>query len=74
MTTSARAPLVLAVLALIGAAGCAPLPPWQRGTLRRPAMQPPSDPLEAAMDAHVHATREGFEGASSGGGVACGCN
>ncbi len=62
------------LLAGLLAMGCAPLKPWERGKLMQRCMQPALDPLEVAMDARVHHTRESAQGASAGGGPSCGCN
>ncbi len=55
-------------------AGCAPVRPWERAALTERCMAPALDPLEASLDAHVHATREGIQGATGAGAAACGCN
>ncbi len=54
--------------------GCATVEPWQRGRLMQRCMQGSLDPLETAMDLHVHRTREAIMGAAAGGGASCGCN
>lgn len=63
---------VLATASLVG--GCAPVRPWERGALLARCMAPSLDPLETAMDLHVHTTRESAQGAVVGAGAACGCN
>lgn len=65
---------ILVMLGLLLLAGCRTVPASQRGTLLEPAMQPPSDPMEVAMDAHVHETREAAAGGTAVGGPSCGCN
>lgn len=69
---------VLATLLLVaigvGLEGCATLAPWERGQLQQRCMQHSLDPLETAMDLHVHRTRESILGAAAGGGASCGCN
>ena len=54
--------------------GCATLQPWERGVLMQRCMQQSLDPLETAMDLHMHRTREAMSGAAAGGGASCGCN
>lgn len=63
-----------AVAASVASAGCAPLPPYARGALMERCMVAPLSELELGHDAHVHATREGMDGATGHGGPACGCN
>lgn len=55
-------------------AGCVGARPWERETLAQPGMQLEPDALAASMLEHVHAYREGSEGAAGGGGGGCGCN
>ena len=66
--------LVLVALMVVTAAACAPLPAWQRGLLLSKARQDPADPDADAFDAHVTSIHETAAGASSAGGVSCGCN
>lgn len=65
---------VLLLGALAGVGGCRSVPAHQRGALLDPSMQPPSDPMETSMDAHVHETREAAAGGTAVGGPSCGCN
>lgn len=65
---------VLAILLALNLPGCARVQPWQRGTTMKRTMQPPPDPLEVAMDAHMHENREAMAGARYGRGASCGCN
>lgn len=65
---------LLVCIVLLGTGCIHEVPAWQRSALQSRCMQDPLDPLEASFDAHVHATREGTLGATSGGGSACGCN
>lgn len=71
MSRSIAAGAILISLLLMG---CRTVPASQRGTLLEPAMQPPSDPMEVVMDAHLHETREAAAGATAVGGPSCGCN
>lgn len=61
-------------LVIVLLTGCAPLKPWERGEIVARCMQATGDPLEAAMDQHVHATRESARGAAGAEGASCGCN
>jgi hypothetical protein len=61
-----------ALLAL--SAGCAPVKPWQRGTLADAIMRPDRDPLAASLIAHVYFSREAASGGRTVGGAGCGCN
>lgn len=65
---------IAALVFLASLAGCARLRPWERGPLMERCMVATPDPLEAALDAHLHATREGIQGASGAGAASCGCN
>jgi hypothetical protein len=61
-------------LALASAAGCAAVPPWQRGLLAKQKMQIAPDPLSALHEQHVYEYREGSTGGYGSGGGGCGCN
>jgi hypothetical protein len=63
---------VVVLLAL--AVGCAPVKPWQRGTLADPIMQANRDPLGQSLIDHVYFSREAAWGGRSVGGAGCGCN
>lgn len=65
---------VMAVTALVAAAGCAVVPKNRRQHLADPTMQPDEDPLRDKMHAKIHMAREGAaggDGEPAGGG--CGC-
>jgi hypothetical protein len=65
--------LAVAWLALV-AAGCANVPPYQRGYLARPDMALEASPgTTRALDKTFAAKEAAFGGASVGGG-GCGCN
>lgn len=72
--TTRRALRLLFAIAALATVGCTTVPPSARGTLQKRSMQPPTDPLELAMDAHVHENREAQVGARYGRGASCGCN
>ncbi|MFO0670226.1 MAG: DUF4266 domain-containing protein [Polyangiaceae bacterium] len=67
-------PLVLlgAFLAIASTVACAPVAPYERGTLAHPTMT--TDEVSTALDAHVRAVSEGASGGLGGGGGGCGCN
>ena len=65
-----------AVAAASISSGCSSLgvKPWQRDVLARPEMQLDSDPLDAAIDDHMHFSKEASSGGRSFAGGGCGCN
>ncbi|MCC6213333.1 MAG: DUF4266 domain-containing protein [Polyangiaceae bacterium] len=68
--TLARA---LSVAGLLVASACGGyVPPYQRGRVVQPTMQP-KPPLDSAFDEHVADLRESAIGASAGEGASCGC-
>ena len=78
---SPRSGLVLALCfaALMGAVGCAHLPPppiqpWQREHLSKRAMRFDADPLESRFRQHMFGSREAADGGYSQPGGGCGCN
>jgi len=65
---------VLALAALLGAAGCAIVPQNRRAALADPLMKFDEDSLEAHKKSKFYSTREGAaggDGTPAGGG--CGC-
>lgn len=78
MKTSPRLPavalvtLVAAVLGAFAAGGCAPVAPYERGTLAHPTMT--TEDVASALDDHVRGVSEGANGGLGGGGGGCGCN
>jgi len=71
---SSRSRIVAALLLAAGAAACAPVQPWQRGTLARNDMQLEPDPLQTGLDEHVYFSKEASSGGRGFGGGGCGCN
>ena len=63
--------LLIVSLAALGVA-CAPVAPYERGTLAHPTMT--TEDLSTGLDAHVRAVSEGASGGLGGGGGGCGCN
>jgi hypothetical protein len=63
---------VAALLALAG--GCAPVKPWERGTLADPIMRADRDPIAQGLIDHVFFSREAASGGRTVGGGGCGCN
>ncbi|GIX21821.1 MAG: hypothetical protein KatS3mg121_0604 [Gammaproteobacteria bacterium] len=61
------------VILLALAAACAPVKPWQRGTLARPQMAV-GHPIDDAFDDHVYFSKEAASGGRSFAGGGCGCN
>ncbi len=59
---------------LILISGCAPVKPWERGTLAKPEMQFGSDALNDAYDDHIYFSKEASSGGRGFGGGGCGCN
>jgi hypothetical protein len=61
-------------VALLAAAGCTPLAPWERGTLAKPAMALDPNSAQSAMRTHVRISREAASGGGATSGGGCGCN
>ena len=66
--------LVVAAGAIAGAAGCAPVKPYQREILARRYMTFHDDPDEETLDLHMLEAREGSTGGYGSAGGGCGCN
>jgi hypothetical protein len=71
-SSSCRIAVGLLAALFLGAAGCAPVAPYERGTLAHPTMT--TDDISTGLDAHVRAVSEGASGGLGGGGGGCGCN
>ena len=74
MNPTAKRAMGIAVLTIMGLAGCATVEPWDRDVLARPDMQIVSDPDEAAADEHIYFSKEASSGGQGFGGGGCGCN
>ena len=64
--------VTLSVLLAAASIACAPVAPYERGTLAHPTMTP--EDVAIGLDGHVRAVSEGASGGLSGGGGGCGCN
>jgi len=64
--------LLLLVALLPGA--CAPVRPWERGTLAHRCMQAAPQPSRALLREHVMNVREAAQGGLGGAGAGCGCD
>jgi hypothetical protein len=62
----------IAIATSLAASACAPVAPYERGTLAHPTMT--TEDLSTGLDAHVRAFSEGASGGLGGGGGGCGCN
>ena len=65
--------IAAALIASIGAAGCASVQPWQRGRLADECMMFDPDTGQTAYAAHWQESREGSAGGSGVQGGGCGC-
>lgn len=63
--------LPLALLALLAAAGCADVAPWQRAKLAHPTM---SEQGQSPAREHMLAVQEGASGGTVSTASGCGCN
>ena len=73
MKTSIVAMTLLAtLLGALAFAGCAPVAPYERGTLAHPTMT--TEDVATGLDEHVRGVSEGASGGLGGGGGGCGCN
>lgn len=66
--------VVTGLALLLAAAGCAPVAPYERGTLARRSMQIGGDADLTFGEEHSRAYREGSTGGGSARGGGCGCN
>jgi hypothetical protein len=69
---------LLAPVAMLTLAACAPIEPWvkpyEREHLADPIMSMDPDPVSSAYMDHVFEVREGASGATGGAGGGCGCS
>ncbi len=64
----------LVIAALLGAAGCVSVAPYEREALARPQSDITSEAQASEFRAHVHDSREGATGGLGSTGGGCGCN
>lgn len=64
--------VVIALLLLVGAAGCVRVAPYERGALAKPSMT--TSDLAPPSEEHVRAVHEGAVGGGFSAGGGCGCN
>jgi hypothetical protein len=71
-----RSSALCIMLGVVLISGCSSIgvKPWQRDVLVREEMQLDSDPLDAAIDAHLYFSKEASSGGRSFAGGGCGCN
>jgi hypothetical protein len=65
---------ILIFLAVLAAAGCATVAPYERERLAKRDMQLDRNPDATAGEQHAAAYREGSTGAMGSSGGGCGCN
>lgn len=64
----------VSALALLALAGCATVPPWEKGTLAKPVMSVEDPPQEKQQKLRTYGAKEGGAAATGVGGGGCGCN
>jgi hypothetical protein len=69
-----RAALFSFTLALVLAAGCTHVAPYEREALASPSMDREAEAAETSFRAHVQDSREGATGGHGSTGGGCGCN
>lgn len=70
-----RAAIGIGLLAGLSAcAGFAPVQPWEKGVLAKPAMRFDGDALDIRFVEHTYSSKEGASGGAGVGGGGCGCN
>ncbi|MFT2089969.1 DUF4266 domain-containing protein [Paraglaciecola sp. 2405UD69-4] len=72
-------PILLSILALVGASGCSStfepwVKPYERDNLADTIMSMNRNPVSASYTNHALQAREGARGAEGGAGGGCGCN
>lgn len=73
MTTKLTPVAWAIVITSIGLSACAPVAPWQRGTLAKPSMAVVPTPLQDTLSHHTYGSREAASSSSSASGGGCGC-
>ena len=72
-TRSPSGAIAVAAIALLLAA-CAPVRPWERGTLARAEMQFEPNSLQTGLYEQVYESKEAASGGTKTAGAGCGCN
>jgi hypothetical protein len=62
------------IVAILLAAGCVTVKPWQREELARPSMTADQTAGEERFQSHSRGAREGAEGGTGQASGGCGCN
>jgi hypothetical protein len=65
--------LALIILTFGFLSACAPVSPWQRGTLAKPSMALDPNPMQGSFTHHIYGSREAAAPSGSGSGGGCGC-
>ena len=73
MNRSSSGVLTVAAIALVLGA-CAPVRPWERGTLARTEMQFDPNSLQTGLYEQVYESKEAASGGTKTAGAGCGCN
>lgn len=68
-----RSAALCLLIAPLVAGACAPVRPWERGTLAHPCMRADARPEESRAKNHMLGAREASQGASGERGGGCGC-
>jgi hypothetical protein len=64
----------IATVAILLAAGCATVQPWDRDLLAEKKMSLNPSPMLQAVDEHIYFSKEASMGGMDAGGGGCGCN
>ncbi|MFZ2450718.1 MAG: DUF4266 domain-containing protein [Methylovulum miyakonense] len=73
MPTKLMLTIVATAVSVVCLSACAPLSPWQRGTLAKPSMALEPTPMQDILSEHTHGSREAASAGSSSSGGGCGC-
>lgn len=64
---------LLCSLLAIQLCACAQVQPWERGLFTKAQMASPPYPMQNALRAHIHNSREAASGEATTAGGGCGC-
>lgn len=59
---------------LLSLSACSSVKPWEKGSLAKKEMAWEPDPMQAAIDSQVYASKESSRGGNGSAGGGCGCN